>query len=435
MALNSTRKSLQGWTSSPNSRGTFDILWPCLATIFLSTWSALCLNVPEPFDTKWTHFKRKIWTTFISAMGPEFLVGTALGEWESAHFSVARFKELRQDNKWTLKHAFFADMGGYMLQTSDDVKFFLNAKHIIWLLEHGAISTAQFEERILLDSKTIDDRNKSDIFTRVFAVSQALWFCVNIIARGAQGLAVTTLEVTTVGIIVDKEDAHARTRPHSRTPLEFASREVWSFSLSYHYLMNILKAIRPQLWQRKMEKSFGRRSDTDVLPVTGAAFVTGWLSTAAFISTYFIAWNFHFPTPIERLLWRLTSGMLVAMLLVGPFYFNMLYGERGIKRMQEKVRKYRKALEDAGPPGEKSKWKDRLVYKLRSFAMKIMNNSPGNDPSLDVSLFFVFVAVPSLATYALLRAYVWVEDLIACRALPADAYKTVNWSAFIPHFG
>lgn len=94
-------------------------------------------------------------------------------------------------------------MGGFVLRTSDDVSFFLNTKHILWLLEHHVISPAQFETSFLLDSKTIDDRKKSDTFVRIIAVAQALWFCVNIVARGVQGLAVTTLEITTVGIIVD----------------------------------------------------------------------------------------------------------------------------------------------------------------------------------------------------------------------------------------
>ena len=198
-------------------------------------------------------------------MGPEYLLGFALGEWQSAHASVANLKQLRKDDKWTLKHAFFADMGGFMLQTSDDVKFFLDTKHIHWLLEHNIISKAEFEKRFLLDPKTIDNRNKSDIFVRVIAVIQAMWFCVNIIARGIQQLAVTTLEITTVRIIVDsvlvcnswkdkpanvastevvvigltlskllllEEDEKARSRPYFRTPLDFASREIWSLHCS-----------------------------------------------------------------------------------------------------------------------------------------------------------------------------------------------------------
>ena len=136
-------------------------------------------------------------------MGPEYLLIFALGEWHSARASVARFKQLRQDDKWTLGHAFFVDMGGLVLRTSDGVTFFLNTKHISWLLKHQVISTAQFEKSFLLDSKTIDDRNKSDTFLRLIAVGQALWFCVNIIARGVQGFAVTTLEMITSGIIVD----------------------------------------------------------------------------------------------------------------------------------------------------------------------------------------------------------------------------------------
>jgi hypothetical protein len=94
-------------------------------------------------------------------------------------------------------------MGGFVLRTRDGVQFFLNTKRIRWLLEHDVISTAEFEDKFVLESKAIDDRNKSDIVMRTIALAQAIWFCVNIIARGLQGLAVTTLEVTTVGIIVD----------------------------------------------------------------------------------------------------------------------------------------------------------------------------------------------------------------------------------------
>lgn len=469
MSANNTNKVLQGWTSSPDGRGTLDILWACLATIFLSTWSAICLNVPEPSDTMLQHLKRKTWITCISIMGPEYLLGYALGEWQSARASVAHFKQLRRDDKWTLKHAFFADMGGFVLRKSDDVSFFLDTKHIHWLLAHQAISTAQFEKSFLLDSRAIDDRNKSDIFVRVIAVGQALWFCVNIIARGVQGLAITTLEITTIGIIVDsilvyyiwkdkpadvesmevvdikmtlgemvllEEDEAARTRPSFRTPLDFASREIWSFNLIYHYLMNILKGMRPRSWERKKkEKSLGRRSENDILPVTGVALVIALLSTVAFMGTNFIAWSFHFPTSIERSLWRLSSCGLLAIFVVGMPVIEVLYHDRRIKKMQEKVQKRRKALKDSGLPGEKAPWKDRLIYRFRVLAMKIRNNSPEKDPYLDVSLFFALAGVPCFAMYTVFRVYILVEDVVAFRALPADAYSTVDWWKFIPHVG
>jgi hypothetical protein len=103
--------------------------------------------------------------------------------------------------------------------------------------------------------------------------------------------------------------------------------------------------------------------------------------------------------------------------------------------MQGMVQKRRKALEESSLPGERAKWKDRLVYKFRVLAMKIRNNSPEKDPNLDMSLLFVLLGVPTSAVYILFRAYILVEDIIALRALPADAYSTVNWWAFAPHIG
>jgi hypothetical protein len=36
----------KGWTPAPNNRGTIDILWSSCLTIFLRSWTALCLNLP-----------------------------------------------------------------------------------------------------------------------------------------------------------------------------------------------------------------------------------------------------------------------------------------------------------------------------------------------------------------------------------------------------
>lgn len=293
-------------------------------------------------------------------MGPEYLLGFALSEWQSARASVANLKQLRNDEKWTLKYAFFADMGGFALRTSDGISFFLDAKQIFWLLERKIILPSQFENSFLLESKIIDDRNKSDIVVRVLAVGQALWFCVNIIARGAQGLHITTLEITTIGIIVDsllvyyfwkekpagvtsmdiidismtlneiillEENEAARTYPYFRTPLDFASRDISAFNLIYHYLMDILKNIRPSIWQRD-EESFGRRSDNDVRPLTGLAMAIAAMATAVFMGTNIIAWNFQFPTPIERFLWRFSSCGMLVILVVGLPNEELLFSSK-----------------------------------------------------------------------------------------------------------
>ena len=44
----------------------------------------------------------------------------------------------------------------------------------------------------------IEDRSKGDVFSKGFAVVQTTWFIIQIIARGAYGLAITELELATV---------------------------------------------------------------------------------------------------------------------------------------------------------------------------------------------------------------------------------------------
>jgi hypothetical protein len=464
---NNATTTLQGWTSSPDGRGSIDILWSCAATVLLSTWSAICLNVPEQRDTSWTRIRRKFWITIIALLGPEFLLGYALGEWQSARASVKCTEQLRGDNQWTIKHAFFADMGGFALRSRDDVQFFLNAKHILWLQQHNVMSTSAFEKHFMLSKKFIEDRNKVDTFMRGLALAQAAWFCVNVIARGVQGLAVTTLEVTTIGIITNsvlvyyfwkdkpadvespeivtvdltvselvhlEEDESARGRPHQRTPLDFHDVDgVWSFNLIYHYLMNVLKSLRPQQWQQKKATSMGRRSDNDVLPVEGWTFVIGLAASAIFAGINFIAWNFHFPTATEQLLWRISCCGFVAICVIGITVERCLWHSGGVQAMQEKVQSHRIAFANLDSPGDKSHWRQRWKTRTRRLLMKLRNNSPEQDPKRDVSATFAASGIFGLSVYFVFRMYVLVEDIISLRALPASAYKTVVWWTFAPN--
>lgn len=193
--------------------------------------------------------------------------------------------------------------------------------------------------------------------------------------------------------------------------------------------------MRPRSWWWKKKQSLGRRSEIDVLPVTGFAMVIGFLGGIAFIGTNFIAWNFHFRTSIQRLLWRIWSCGLITVAALPVPGAELLFDNNGVRTMQENVQKHRKTLEDSGTPGETARWKDHLVYKFRILAMKTRNNSSENDANLDVSLGFAFGGMLILVVYFLFRAYVLTEDIIAFRALPAKACSTVNWWKLVPHVG
>jgi hypothetical protein len=48
----------------------------------------------------------------------------------------------------------------------------------------------------------IEDRSKADWIVKSLALTQILWFIVNLVGRWAQGLAVTTLELYTLSIVI-----------------------------------------------------------------------------------------------------------------------------------------------------------------------------------------------------------------------------------------
>ena len=42
--------------------------------------------------------------------------------------------------------------------------------------------------------------------------------------------------------------------------------------------------------------------------------------------------------------------------------------------------------------------------------------------------------IPIYGSYGVVRTYIVIEGFISLRRLPVDAYATINWSNFIPHF-
>lgn len=59
-------------------------------------------------------------------------------------------------SSWTMRHAFFADMGGFLLQTSDCRPFPLDAKQLHYMVSHGYLKYPE------LAKAAIDDKDKAD---------------------------------------------------------------------------------------------------------------------------------------------------------------------------------------------------------------------------------------------------------------------------------
>lgn len=153
------------------------------------------MNVPGPNDTPFKVFRRKVYLTTLAFLGPEFIFQIALGQSASACRSVKEFHSCGY-TQWTMNHAFFADMGGFMLHSKDWTPFPIDAKQLHHLVTEGHVTFPT------VDKRKIADKNKMDGLLRFVTLCQILSFVVNISGRAAQHLTITCGELTAAAFIV-----------------------------------------------------------------------------------------------------------------------------------------------------------------------------------------------------------------------------------------
>lgn len=131
----------------------------------------------------------------LAVLAPEIVLSYAAGQWSRARHSVRDFHDAGHA-QWTMRMAFFADMGGFILQAEGCEPFPLNAKQLHWLIvnEHIDYPVANVDE--------IWDKSKQDRFARLVTTFQVSYTIIHAIGRAAQHLAITILELNTLGIVV-----------------------------------------------------------------------------------------------------------------------------------------------------------------------------------------------------------------------------------------
>ena len=461
----------QGWTTGSNARGSLDIIWSCLSTLALLTWSSLCVNVPRPGTNTLRLLRRKASLTALGLLGPEYIVLLALGQWRAARETLRAFNR-HNWTPWSLRHAFCAEMGFWVVETRDGVKWPLNGKELVYLVEEGHISASEMKDKVLVDTSFINDRNKVDTLLRVIALAQVIWFVINCIARVAQRLPLTTLELTVLSFFVPnlftsflwyhkptdvgtsvvlhldatvqelQQNAHSCYHPHAldhwyQSPLEFIGRVEWHGSIIYTYCTNILWLVVSPIWKRELQRPIQTRSDFQ-FPRLGLKleFVEA-IFACIFFGFNFIAWNWDFPTNGEQLAWRLAATGMTATFVVGctaefltALFCPLEYSRLGMRNQRAIVEEMKKHGNTSSRP---ECWRQRLRAKWLRIAVRLRNNSPDEDPSLDVPLMLLLPALPLMALYVGCRLAIFVEDGLAFRAQPRDVYKSVNWSAILPH--
>ncbi|KAI4199934.1 MAG: hypothetical protein LQ350_004286 [Teloschistes chrysophthalmus] len=127
---------LRGWVDQPNTRGTYDIIQTCFLTIFLCTWTCLHLNIPAANEGTWKPILRKVRWMILTILGPEFVAALAAGQRANAKRVRDQFYDLGC-KQWTLRHSFYANMGGFVLQPRDSTPFPIHGLHLIYFVFDG----------------------------------------------------------------------------------------------------------------------------------------------------------------------------------------------------------------------------------------------------------------------------------------------------------
>ena len=414
-----------GWVHQPNGRGTLDILQNCLLTIFLCSWSALCLNVPARENNRWSFLKIKINWVIFTIFFPEVVVAFSAEQWESACQCVRDFKNLGYP-QWTMRHAFFADMGGLHLQAPDFPAFPIDGQQLLYLVDREYVPYPN------VDEDTIRDKNKADGFARAITLVQIAWFTIQCIARMIQHLPISTFELSTLAFIfcslnmfffwyhkpldveapivlrtetrienILLEAGNRACKPYSTTPLDFLDPPerrtsiilLCKFGLGVLFGFDKEPSIRPV-------KIFVNSRTTPYRGLTIQEMLYGVFLEVTYFGIHLAGWNFTFPTQIERLLWRIASLQLLGVLLfylifvtIGAFFYAQIA---------------------------------RALFSKEATSMLDMTHC--------FPRWLLLVCYyPIIVAYGLPRTYILLEAFVNLRALPLSAYTDVDWLNFIPH--
>ncbi|KAL8849147.1 MAG: hypothetical protein Q9221_005870 [Calogaya cf. arnoldii] len=246
---NSSENITSTWIPEPNGRGTFTLLSSCLVTISLCVFSAIHLNLPQ-HGKIWGQWRRKLLWLVVGLIAPELVAyvawqqrheanrllrGMRTGMWQDplskkGTTDTSIFKSIEAKiqklasifvkstktgsapstsvgiasnprSSWSLVHGFYALMGGYAFSIESEDGDVLPSPHTrAALTPAGIMFCLNHEPSILpyLSPEQIKDKSKADGLKKTLVCAQATWFCVQCIARLAESLPLSLLELNTV---------------------------------------------------------------------------------------------------------------------------------------------------------------------------------------------------------------------------------------------
>jgi hypothetical protein len=267
-------------------------------------------------------------------------------------------------------------------------RWYVDANRLLLARELGIVAKLP-----KLSAERVSDLNKEDIFVKLLAISQIVWLCLQLSMRLGQGISTTQLEIMTMGYAVCSAMTYffLFNRPKDVTTVFDVEAARYPTSDEFSFIASIGPDI------------FGPFRSTVSLPNNsvhqngyGDMVLGSTFAVVCFGSLHLAAWNYEFPTPTERTLWRASTLMTITVipamciLPLLALLFNALF--------------------NSNPPG-------RLV-------------SRANVQRFCVSVTFWVMAPLFIAA----RLFILVEVIRSLAYQPPGSYKT-TWASYVPYVG
>ena len=357
-----------GWQAGGDSRGTWAIISSCLSTIFACTWSIQHLNVPgkPTLDGKWARTFRSCKWMVVNILFPEFIVLQAAFElfmaiqalrlmeekgknvaypwWYNLFRSPSTLVQQLSDSRrrlpemlsyshrydsrdsedqkpaespeWTLTHCFFANMGGFYYEHGES-RFPLTAPQIA--AQPNGFDSPEMQE------EDIQSQSKRDWFAKSIAALQFSQLILSLIVRKAQGLDFSQLETITLGFVVCGALIYLiyLYKPQNvETSLEVKRGGTDGAPIQYEKTYDSFWDILTNKRTDTANINKVDRIPNDNIPIVRNSSAHPGVLLLAVASGLFgalhaIAWNFDFPTAIERIFWHTATVIAAVSPLVG----------------------------------------------------------------------------------------------------------------------
>lgn len=226
--------NIVSWVDDPYRRGTLEILSSCIVTTFLCVWTALHLNLPCHKDVRQPWYAqdqlwRKIGWLTLTLLVPEMTVYAAWSQYREAKgvkgLNIKVGKRAQNENvhsqshcedggrpkseceEWGMTHAFYAVMGGFVLEMDCEEPFLPAQRKRMTLTAKGIQYVAERFPALLPNISEVDivDKSKAGALGKSIVCIQTVWFISQCISRVAMALPITLLEVRLGGCRIEIE--------------------------------------------------------------------------------------------------------------------------------------------------------------------------------------------------------------------------------------